>query len=247
MNDNAAIPNNNTDYLYKLRPMINQLTSNFVKLYNVSHHVSTDESMILFKSWSAIKQYNPMKPTKRDFKLWSLADMDGYLYHCEVSQGKNQVFVDDSMPRYFGLGPSIVYQLTKPLHGKHHQVFIDNYFSTVPLMEYLLHHQVYCCGTVPSDRKYCPKNLKTEKTLQRGEFDYHVSHGGLVFYKWKDNEVVTLLSNFHGTESATVLQTQKDGRRINFNCPVAIKYYNTYMGGVDKADMLISSYGLSRK
>ena len=173
--------------------------------------------------------------------------MDGYLYHCEVYQGKNQVFVDDSMPKYFGLGPSIVYQLTKPLHGKHHQVFIDNYFSTVPLMEYLLHHQVYCCGTIRSDRKYLPKNLKTEKTLQRGEFDYCVSDGGLVFYKWKDNKVVTLLSNFHGTESATVLQKQKDGRRINFNCLVAIKDYNTYMGGVDKADMLISSYGLSRK
>ena len=151
------------------------------------------------------------------------------------------------MPKYFGLGPSIVYQLTKPLHGKHHQVFIDNYFSTVPLMEYLLHHQVYCCGTIRSDRKYLPKNLKTEKTLQRGEFDYHVSDGGLVFYKWKDNKVVTLLSNFHGTESATVLRTQKDGRRINFNCSVAIKDYNTYMDGVDKADMLISSYGLSRK
>ena len=88
--------------------------------------------------------------------------------------------------------------------------------------------------------------MKTEKTLQRGECDDHISDGGLVFYKWKDNKVMTLLSNFHGTESAMVLWTQKDGR-INFNCPVAIKAYNTHMGGDDKADMLISSYGLSRK
>ena len=35
-NKNAAIPNNNTDKLYKLRPMINQLNWNFVKLDNVS-------------------------------------------------------------------------------------------------------------------------------------------------------------------------------------------------------------------
>ena len=247
VSDNAAMPNNSTDKLYKLRLMINQLNLNFVKLYNVSHHVSVDESMILFKGRSAIKQYNPMKPIKRGFKLWSLADMDGYLYHCEVYQGNNQVFVDDSMPKYFGLGSSIVYQLTKPLHGKHHQLFIDNYFRMVPLLECLFHHHVYCCGTIRSDRKYLPKNLKTEKTLQRGEFDYHVSNGGLVFYKWKDSKVVTLLSNFYGTESATVLQTQKDGRRTNFNCPVAIKDYNTYMDGVDKAAMLISSYGLSTK
>ena len=54
VNDNAAIPNHNTDKLYKLRPMVNQLNSNSVKLYNVSH-VSVDESMILFKGQSAIK------------------------------------------------------------------------------------------------------------------------------------------------------------------------------------------------
>ena len=104
-------------------------------------------------------------------------------------------------------------------------------------MEYLLHHQVYCCGTIRSDRKYLPKNLKTEEILQGVEIDYCVYDGRLVFYKWKDNKVVTLLSYFHGTESVTVLRTQKDGRRINFNCPIAIKDYNTYMGGADKADM----------
>ena len=90
-------------------------------------------------------------------------------------------------------------------------------------MEYLLHHQVYCCGTIRSDRKYLPKNLKTEEILQGGEIDYCAYDGRLVFYKWKDNKVVTLLSYFHGTESVTVLRTQKDGRRINFNCPIAIK------------------------
>ena len=90
----------------------------------------------------------------------------------------------------------------------------------VPLMEYLLHRQVYWCGTIRSDRKYLPKNLKTEKTLQRGEFDYRVSDRGLVIYKWKENKVVTLLSNFHGTESARVLRTQKHGRRINFIAPL---------------------------
>ena len=65
--DNAAIPNNNTDKLYKLRPMIHNLDSNFVKLYNVFHRVNIDESMILFKGRSAIKQSNPMKPINRGF------------------------------------------------------------------------------------------------------------------------------------------------------------------------------------
>ena len=126
VNNNASVPNNNTDKLFK--PLINQLNSKFVKLYNVSHYVSVDESMVLFKGRSSLKQYNPMKPIKRGFKLWSIADMDGYLYQCQVYQGKNHMFVDESTPKYFGLGASVVYQQTKPLHGKHHQVYFDNFF-----------------------------------------------------------------------------------------------------------------------
>ena len=105
-------------------------------------------------------------------------------------------------------------------------------------MEYLLQHQVCGGGTVRADRKYLPKNLKGDTLLQ---------YGGLMFYKWKDNKSVNVLSNFHGPESSNVLRTQKDGTRKEFGCPVAVKDYNTYMGGADNADMLISFYGLPRK
>ena len=80
INDNNAMPQGNKDKLYKLRPLINSLNDNFIKLNNVSHQVSIDESMILFKGRSPLKQHNPMKPIKSENKVWSMADMDGYLY-----------------------------------------------------------------------------------------------------------------------------------------------------------------------
>ena len=49
LNDNATIQRDNTDKLYKLRPFIQKLNENFVKLYNVNEHISIDDSMILFK------------------------------------------------------------------------------------------------------------------------------------------------------------------------------------------------------
>ena len=71
--------------------------------------------------------------------------------------------------------------------------------------------------------------------------------GGLVFYKWKDNKNVTLLPNFHWKEVTKLLKKQKDGTRNEFNYPIAVEDFNAYMSGVDKADLLISSYITSKK
>ena len=183
VNDNNSMPVDNTDKLYKLRPLIDSLNNNYAKLYNVSHYVSVDESMIRFKGRSSLKQYNPMKPIKRGYKLWSLADMDGYLNKFTIYQGKNDKRTDDTMPKYFGLGDKVVYEMTKSLHGKYHEVYIDNFFTSVPLMEYLFSHQVLSCGTLRTNKKYLPKNLKADKVLQRGDFDSRVSKDDVVVYK----------------------------------------------------------------
>jgi hypothetical protein len=36
------------------------------------------------KMWSNIKQYNPLKPIKRDYKLWCIADQKGYTLNFDV-------------------------------------------------------------------------------------------------------------------------------------------------------------------
>lgn len=74
LNDNAA---RNHDKLYKIRPMVSFLNNQFQKLYNPDQNQSVDEGMILFKGRSSIKQYNPMKPIKRGFKLWCRAETNG--------------------------------------------------------------------------------------------------------------------------------------------------------------------------
>ena len=61
MNDNSTIGAENKAKLYKLRPFITNLKENFVKLYDGSRYLCVDESMILFKGRSSIKQYNPKK------------------------------------------------------------------------------------------------------------------------------------------------------------------------------------------
>ena len=69
VSDNSTIPAENKDKLYKLRPLTTTLKKNFVKLYDPSRYLSADESMILFKGRSSIKQYNPERPIKKGYKL----------------------------------------------------------------------------------------------------------------------------------------------------------------------------------
>ena len=58
----------NHDKLYKIRLLHDGLNKNIKEGYNSSSFVSIDETMILFKGRSTMKQYNPMKPIKRGYK-----------------------------------------------------------------------------------------------------------------------------------------------------------------------------------
>ena len=106
-------------------------------------------------------------------------------------------------------------------------------------MEYLFSHKILCCGTLCTNKTYLPKNLSKDSDLKRGEYDYRVSKDDIVVYKWRDNKVIHAISNFHGTEQSQVNRKNKDGTISQVACPEAIKHYNTYMGGVDKSDIVL--------
>ena len=62
----------------------------FVQKHPASEHVSVDKSIICFMGRTSLKQYNPMKPIRREYKLWCVADNDGYVYKFEEYTGKIQ-------------------------------------------------------------------------------------------------------------------------------------------------------------
>lgn len=68
LNDNSQQPSREDvkfDKLYKIRPLISLLSKSFQNNASNSSSQSIDESMILFKGRSSLKQYMPLKPIKR--------------------------------------------------------------------------------------------------------------------------------------------------------------------------------------
>ena len=121
-----------------------------------------------------------MKHIKRGYKLWEMADMDGYLYKCKNYQGKCENKSIQNLPKFIGLGDKIICQMTASLHNKYHEVYADNFFRSVPLMEYLLSNNVLCCGTIHTNKKYISRNLAKDQDLEREVFDYRVSKNDIV-------------------------------------------------------------------
>ncbi|KAK3791503.1 hypothetical protein RRG08_055526 [Elysia crispata] len=168
VNDDADRNRPAHDKLWKLRPLLDSLNNNFIKFYDIKREQSIDESMILFKGRSCLKQYCPMKPIKRGFKMWVRADSDGYMSSFEVYQGKGTGTGREG----FGLGESVVLNLCEDILGKGQKVFFDNYFTSLPILAHLCRNETWSCGTIRSNRKGLPAGLTDEKDLNRGDFDF---------------------------------------------------------------------------
>lgn len=246
LNDNAKMPKHgdvNFDKLYKVRPFLNKLNTQFDECYHPSQNQSVDESMIKFKGRSALKQYMPMKPTKRGYKVWVRADDKGYVCQFDIYTGKK---TKDSKPTK-DLGPSVVKELTSKLEGKFFKIYADNFFSSIPLAKYLSEKGIGYCGTIRSNRKHIP-DLTKDAGMKQGDSDWRMEPNGVSVTKWMDNKAVHFISNMHNPlEEKQTTRRQKDGTMRQVPGRKVGSDYNKNMGFVDKADMLRALYQCDRK
>ncbi|CAH1967391.1 unnamed protein product [Acanthoscelides obtectus] len=95
-------------------------------------------------------------------------------------------------------------------------IFLDNYFTSIPLLETLTANKLYCVGTVRSDRveKAPLKDLKKEN---------------------RDNTL-------YQTKGSCKRWSMKDKSAIQVDQPSLVHLYNKGMGGVDRFDQMRGLY-----
>ena len=248
VNDNEKIlpkSDENYDKLHKLRPMIDQLNEAIGSAYKPSKCVSIDESMIAFKGRSTLKQYMPLKPVKRGYKVWCLADAEnGFVMRFSIYTGKaNQ----DARAPEVGLGESVVLRLISNINPSCQLVAFDNFFTTVNLMYELNKRGLYAIGTVRPSRRGIPCVIKQKEKLDRGEHRFQ-TNGQIAAIKWQDRKPVTVLSTgFNPSSVVKINRKNKDGTKSELSCPTAIAWYNKVMGGVDHFDQFRERYAIGRR
>ena len=187
-----------------------------------------------------MKQYMPKKPTKRGFKVWVRADSkNGYVFELECYTGRQGSTTE------VGLGGNVVTRLTRDLVGQHYCVYMDNFFTSIPLFQRLLDDGIYATGTMRTNRKKFPGDLLSvaKKGLaSRGDMEFR-QDGNMVVTVWQDTKPVTIMSTQHDPDvTATVKRKKGDGSKVDVTCPQAVIDYNAHMGGVDLGDQYRKYY-----
>ncbi|XP_049861702.1 piggyBac transposable element-derived protein 4-like [Schistocerca gregaria] len=179
--------------------------------------------MIPFKGQSSLKQYMLLKPVKRGYKVWCLADSEtGYVIKFDIYTGKSNDRCTEN-----SLGECVVISLTQDLKHSNSIVAFGNFFTTVNLMQMLLNNGIYSTGTVRANRKGLPSMMKDKCTLKRREFQFQCNCG-IEAIKWMDNKPVTTLTTSDNPSDITLVSRKnKDGTISMVTCPTAVATYNT--------------------
>ena len=250
---------NEADKLWKLRWFIDSANQSFQQHLQPAQNLAVDESMVASKACTDLKQYMPKKPIKYGFKIWTLADSEtGYCLGFDVYTGKAAVAANQEVDE-IGLSGRVVTNLTNHYFGHHHNVYFDNFFTSYGLVQRLLQHQTYSCGTARANRIGWPSQFRAPHLPRTGELrrgDSRIlqnSDGTTCAYLWQDRKMVSLMdTTCSPLETAFVSRHLKNSTTNRFEavrvkCPQALKNYTENYAGVDKFDRLLESYQFYRR
>ena len=236
------------DKLFKIRPLIEYLKKKF-KETKMIEELSIDEQMVPFKGISSLKQYVPKKPHKWGFKLFVLADCQGYVYDFFSYVGKIEPVSNETVP---DLGPSSnsVLHLAESIpSSKNHKLYMDNWFTSIPFFKHLAGRSIWCTGTVQPNRLHGCSFKSDKQLLSKGRGTHEekktvTDNVTLTATKWIDTRSVCLLSTFLPANPVNKCERfdKKQKTIVKIGQPKCIKLYNKNMGGVDLADQLIALY-----
>lgn len=247
----------------KMEPLSSHLEERFRRYYVPSSNVSVDEMMVRFCGRSAHTIRMKNKPIPEGYKILALCD-DGYTYSFLYT---SRICPTVGPERVRGLNEtscSVLHLARKLPYARHSfNIFMDNYFSNVPLFLELRKLGIGACGTVRTNSSRFPTALKVRKNER---FDWNTTSGVVVENEvlaafWMDNGPVTMLSTIHelkgnawyitrhrrrpretSTNARSVRAVFGNNARANLQIPRIIDDYNHCMNGVDLADQLRSYY-----
>lgn len=251
---NVRPPNNNTDKLWKLRPITDHIKAKMLENFHPEQNLSFDESMIAYYGRHGCKQFIKGKPLRFGYKVWSLCTPGGYLLNFDIYQGKNPRAKSHYEERFGKCAAPLINMLdhfSPEVRVLPFSFFFDNLFTSFPLLAYLKRRGYNGTGTIRENRipASCPlPNKKTLAKKPRGHFEsIKIKDTDIRLTKWVDNSVVCVASSCFGAQPVSTASrySRDEHKKVNVIRPCIVSEYNKHMAGVDRLDQYISLYRIA--
>lgn len=225
--------------LAKIKPLIDNLQAKFEGALIPGQNLCIDESLLLWKGKLRFKQYNPLKRNRFGIKLFEIVDCEtGFILGFVIYTGADTDYKKFDL----GITGDIVAHLLQPYFGKGHVMYVDNWYTSPSLAEFLHDCDTGLCGTVKANRKGMPK---LDNKLRRGEVQVAHSDEWMAL-KWEDKRSVRMLTSVH--EFGFCSTGKQDYKtKADIVKPTCVVDYNRNMGGVDNLDRQLSITQTVRK
>ncbi|XP_055928585.1 piggyBac transposable element-derived protein 4-like [Argiope bruennichi] len=223
-----------SDKLAAIRSIWDSFVQNCLKSYNTSEFVTIDEMLHPFRGRCSWIQYIPNKPAKYGIKIFALCDSK--TYYCS----NMEIYIGKQPPGPFAVENKpldIVKRLVMPIENSNKNLTTDNWYTSFPLVVYLLEKKITFIGTVKKNKKEIHAEFLPRKHRIVGTSIFGFQKNKtLVPYVPKKNKAVVLVSSLHD-------KAEIDG---DSGKPEVILDYNMTKGGVDTCDKMCSAYSVSQ-
>ena len=165
----------------------------------------------------------------------------GYLLCWKLHEGAKKT-IENTQPL-----KNIVYSLVEPYQNQGYILYMDRFYSTLPIARELLDMGFGCVGAIMRNRLNITDEMKKEiDKLKRHESLFYIYKSSLMLTCWKDSKIVHVISTFGEDLLSTVTRNGKDNEgnycRKEVDCPEIIKSYINNAKGVDLLDQMIGYY-----
>ncbi|XP_054720540.1 piggyBac transposable element-derived protein 4-like [Uloborus diversus] len=222
--------------LKKIWPVVQMLTTRFCSSYSLERDICIDESLLLFKGRLAWKQ--PTKRARFGVTYFVICESaSGYASNLIICTGKDTEF--NLKFAEYNVATRCVLSLIEEHLNKGHCLITDNFYTSPELAEILIKHKTDTYGTMKTNRKDLPKEIRDKNSKEENITAFH--RGKIMVMKWQDKKPVTMLSTVHAVKFQEFEKRNKTVKK-----PEAVLDYNITMGGVYRMDACISNYGAKR-
>lgn len=172
------------------------LNANLRKMYRPSANLTVDEQLFPYRGRTKFTMYMPNKPAKYGIKVWWVCDAEtSYPITGQVYSGKSEV-------RDVNQGERVVRELCSQFAKTGRNVYMDNFFTTLPLARFMMTLQLSIVGTMKKNKPYLPEEFKPsrKRELHSTEFGFLQNENvTLCSYVTKKTpaKAVVLLSTLH--------------------------------------------------